>query len=146
MNADERRSISVHPRSSAVKFPRSHLVSHRLKLLPLFGRKHRLQASISLTTNLVYLRLRLLAQRSQLFTRVAENLLHFRFLIVVQLQPLCHLFETIAPVSTCDVPVDVERQNPRRESEHEDDQSRNAYLPSVFGDVIHYLPASSSSA
>src|ERR1051326_798259 len=59
-----------------------------LKFLPLVRRQHLLQTFISLPPNVVHPRFRLTMQGAQLLARVAENLLHLRLLIVVQIQTL----------------------------------------------------------
>src|SRR5215218_10215774 len=82
--------------STTAPTPCAHIVAHRLKLLPLLRRQHFLQTRISLAPNLIHSRLRFPPQRPQLFARVAENLLHLRLLIGVEIEPLRQHLEPVA--------------------------------------------------
>src|SRR5947209_8966453 len=90
-----RRIAAVAVRSSTVAAAATHLVSHLLKTLPLFGRENFLQALVGLSAYLGDARLRLFVKRLQLRARVAEYLLHLRFLIRAQLQAIEHLHEVV---------------------------------------------------
>src|ERR1041385_7839738 len=74
----------------------SALAAYLLKFFPLIWRQHLLQTFISLPPDVVHTRLRLAAQCAQLLARIAEDLLHLRFLIRIQLQTLRQLLEAIA--------------------------------------------------
>src|ERR1043166_546462 len=121
-------------------------VAKLLKLLPLLRRQHRLQPTISLTTNLIKLWFHLLPHAAYLLASVAEDLLHLRLLIRRELQTLRQLLETItAAAERPRASINIERQNAGCETKHEDDQRRNPNLPPVPGYVGHDYLASSSS-
>ena len=127
--------------TTAATSPPTHLVTNRLKLLPLLRRQYFLQTRVSLPANLVHLRFRLATHRTQLVARVAKDKLDLRLLVCAEIQPFGQLLHSIArPRTACQPAINVECKDARRKTKHEDDQCRYANLPSVLSIVVHRLP------
>jgi hypothetical protein len=130
------RSISSW--TTAATSPGSPFIANALKLLPLLGRQYCLQSTIGLAPNLVHPWFRLPAYRSQLLASVGKDLLHFWFLVVSELQFLCHLLKPVTPITTeRKASVHIQCEDARGKSKHEDNRRRDANLPPVFRSIVH---------